>query len=78
MLASAQDSVTLRENFLTRIFKTQIKPVDPVYKTFAELMFLSKNLYSACRCTGRQFFFQMRDCKVTESQAAMKGWTTVN
>ena len=59
---------------MTRIFRMQIKPVDPVYKTLDELMFKSKNLYNVCLYTERQLFFQKRDCKEPEVKAAMKGF----
>ena len=49
--------------YITRCFNLQIKQTDIEYRTFDNLMYLSKNLYNVCLYVERQLFFKKRDCE---------------
>ena len=49
--------------YITRCFNLQIKQNDIEYRTFDNLMYLSKNLYNVCLYVERQLFFKKRDCE---------------
>jgi putative transposase len=54
----SQDLQELKYTYPTRTYKQRITKKHPLYKTFKDLTFKSKNLYNLAIYTERQFYFQ--------------------